>query len=205
MHVHISSACVKVPRDLLKDYAIVQAEGTLSGVALPPGVTPAMVQTFSMQARDKTSPSAYEHMAVQRACHQLLSNVSMSFVVAFVLSLCTVVCIGHAKDHGRKPLHDGLLDWINRCRLFHAAAAPDCISHREAVCQHTAETELLFSWLNALATVSKSARKRLHAFMLPGLQAGHKVAVMQIADAEMCCCCCSRACQMRRGRPCQPC
>ncbi|DBA84180.1 TPA: hypothetical protein ACH3X1_006644 [Trebouxia sp. C0004] len=73
----ISCACVKVPRDLLKDYAIVQAEGTLSGVALPPGVTPAMVQTFSMQGRDKTSPTAYEHMAVQRACHQLLSN-SMS-------------------------------------------------------------------------------------------------------------------------------
>ncbi|KAL0022201.1 hypothetical protein WJX77_005622 [Trebouxia sp. C0004] len=68
---------ITVPRDLLKDYAIVQAEGTLSGVALPPGVTPAMVQTFSMQGRDKTSPTAYEHMAVQRACHQLLSN-SMS-------------------------------------------------------------------------------------------------------------------------------
>ena len=89
MNVQTSLACVKVPRDLLKDYAIVQAEGTLSGVALPPGVTPAMVQTFSMQERDKTSPTAYEHMAVQRACHQLLSNVSVSFVVACVFSLCT--------------------------------------------------------------------------------------------------------------------
>ena len=90
MDVKTSCACVKVPRDLLKDYAIVQAEGTLSGVALPPGVTPAMVQTFSMQERDKSSPTAYEHMAVQRACHQLLSNVSTSFVIACVLSLCTV-------------------------------------------------------------------------------------------------------------------
>ena len=90
MHVQTSRACVKVPRDLLRDYAIVQAEGTLSGVALPPGVTPSMVQTFSMQERDKSSPTAYEHMAVQRACHQLLSNVSMSLVIVCVLSLCTV-------------------------------------------------------------------------------------------------------------------
>lgn len=42
-----------------------------------------MVQTFSMQPRDKTSPTAYEYMAVQRACHQLLSNVSIRAVAPF--------------------------------------------------------------------------------------------------------------------------
>lgn len=75
----IAMPCIQVPRQFLKDWAIVQEEGTLRDVALPPGMTATMVQTFSMQPRDKTSPNANEHMAVQQACHHLLSNVSPHF------------------------------------------------------------------------------------------------------------------------------
>ena len=67
---------VQVPRDLLKDWSIVQSEGDAAGMELPPGLPPAMVQLFTLQARQQHSvPSAYEHLAVQQACHQLLSNV----------------------------------------------------------------------------------------------------------------------------------
>lgn len=67
---------MQVPRDLLKVWSIVQSEGSAAGVELPPGLPPAMVQTFTLQARRQHSvPSAYEHLAVQQACSQLLSNV----------------------------------------------------------------------------------------------------------------------------------
>ena len=73
---HVQGNYAQVPRDVLKDWAIVQAEGPLAGMELPPGLPPAMVQTFSLQARQPSaSPSAYEHMAVHQACSQLLSNV----------------------------------------------------------------------------------------------------------------------------------
>ena len=68
--------CMQVPRELLKVWAIVQAQGTLSGVTLPAGIQSTMVQTFSLQPRTDSSPTAFEHMAVQQACQQLLSNVS---------------------------------------------------------------------------------------------------------------------------------
>ena len=69
---------VQVPRDLLKDWSIVQSEGSAAGLELPPGLPPALVQTFTLQARAlQSSPTAYEHMAVQQACSQLLSNVRL--------------------------------------------------------------------------------------------------------------------------------
>ena len=75
---------MQVPREVLREWAIVQAEGSLTGVVLPAGMAPTTVQTFSLQARTKSSPTPLEHMAVQQACHQLLSNVidyNLSIVV----------------------------------------------------------------------------------------------------------------------------
>ena len=68
---------MQVPRKLLKDYAIVQGETSVSQAALPPGYSSTVVQTFSMQDRGQSAPTAYEHMAVQQACHRILSNVSL--------------------------------------------------------------------------------------------------------------------------------
>ena len=77
---------LQVPKLFLKEWAIVQAESTLSGAMLPPGVIPAViVQTFSLQHRDKAGPTAYEHLAVQQACHQLLTNVSFACIFAYLL------------------------------------------------------------------------------------------------------------------------
>ena len=67
---------MQVPREVLRDWAIVQSEGSLTGVVLPAGMAPTMVHTFSLQPRSKSSPSPFEHMAVQQACHQILSNVT---------------------------------------------------------------------------------------------------------------------------------
>lgn len=50
-----------------------QGEAALSGL---------MVQTFTLQPRDQGSSSAFEHMAVQQACHRLLSNVNIAPRVA---------------------------------------------------------------------------------------------------------------------------
>ena len=76
------SLSVQVPRDLLKDWSIVQSEGSAAGLELPPGLPPALVQTFTLQARaPQSSPTAYEHMAVQQACSQLLSNVRLAQLI----------------------------------------------------------------------------------------------------------------------------
>ncbi|KAL3131191.1 hypothetical protein ABBQ38_000492 [Trebouxia sp. C0009 RCD-2024] len=65
---HMQAMCeILVPRELLKGWAVVQGEATLSGV---------VVQTFTLQPRKQGSSSPFEHMAVQQACHLLLSNQS---------------------------------------------------------------------------------------------------------------------------------
>lgn len=91
----IVSLCLQVPRDLLQDWAIIQAEGPLTGVELPPGLPPAMVQTFMLQARQPNgSPAAYEHMAVQQACSQLLSNVWQASCSMVYCPLHCICCLG---------------------------------------------------------------------------------------------------------------
>ena len=71
-------ACTQVPREMLKEWAVVQGEATLRGV---------LVQTFTLQPRKQGSSSPFEHMAVQQACHRLLSNVSSASYAVWALLL----------------------------------------------------------------------------------------------------------------------